>query len=175
MKQKSIFSAIAVCVAVLTVVLAGVSTASAQKRTRVRTTESISVQKNEVKEAAEAVGIQVKNVSKFVFVLGGVAKGLEEMDKQIKDGRASTEVVAQNQQFKNDVLASVRSLRAGLVKIEVDFRAKPALRKYLPAVQGITEQSANAEDLAYSGQFTAAGRELLAILEKLTDALVEMP
>ena len=174
MKQKTRLSATAAYSAVFATVLLLVTAAAAQNP-RVRTTSTIPTQTNEVKQAAETIGIQVKNVSKFVFVLGGVAKGIEDMDKEIKAGRASAELRAQNQQFKDDVLSSVRSLRAGLVKIEVDFRSKPALRKYLPAIQGITDQSGTAEDLAYSGQLTACGRELLAILEKLTDALVEMP
>ena len=174
MKQKSRLSVTSAYFAAFAAVLMLVSSAAAQKP-RVRTTESIPVQTNEVKQAAESIGIQIKNVSKFVFVLGGVAKGIEDIDKEVKAGRASAELRAQNQQYKDDVLASVRALRAGLVRIEVDFRAKPALRRYLPAIQGITDQSAAAEDLAYSGQLTACGRELLAILEKLTDAVVEMP
>jgi hypothetical protein len=145
------------------------------QRTRVKTTESIPRQTNEVKQAEEAVSIQIKNVSKFVFVLGGVARGIEDIDKEIKAGRASNELKAQNQQFKDDVLTSIRALRAGLVKLEVDFRAKPALRKYLPQIEGITDQSATVEDLAYSGQLTASGRELLLIVEKLADTLVAMP
>jgi hypothetical protein len=157
-------------VAVLTL-----ATGAFAQRTRVKTTESIPTQTNEVKQAEEAVSIQIKNVSKFVFVLGGVARGIEDLDKEVKAGRASQELKAQNQQFKDDVLASIRALRAGLVKLEVDFRAKPALRKYLPVIQGISDQSATVEDLAYSGQLVASGRELLLIVEKLADTLVAMP
>lgn len=144
--------------------------ASAQ-RTRSRTSPPA----NEVRAAAEAVSVQVKNLSKFLFVLGGVARGIEDIDKEIQAGRASRELQQQNRQFKDDVLRSIRALRAGLVKLEVDFRAKPELRPYLPQLQGITDDSGVAEDLALSGQFTASGRELLNIMEKLADALVELP
>lgn len=142
-----------------------------QRSTRNRTAP----QATEVRSAAEAVSVQVKNLSKFLFVLGGVAKGIEDIDKEVREGRASRELQQQNQQFKDDVLRSIRALRAGLVKLEVDFRAKPELRPYLPQLQGITDDSGVAEDLALNGQFTASGRELLNIMEKLADALVELP
>jgi hypothetical protein len=130
---------------------------------------------NDVRAGAEAVNIQVKNLSKFLFVLGGVAKGIEDIDKEIREGRGTRELEQQNRQFKNDVLRSIRALRAGLVKLEVDFRAKPTLRKYLPHIQGITDDSGRAEDLAMAGQFNASGKELLLIIEKLADVLLELP
>ncbi len=169
MTRSSTQSRILTSLVVLMTVLVLFSSASAQRN---RSTPATSP---EVRKAAEAVAIQVKNVSKFVFVLGGVAKGIEDIDKAIAEGKASRELRAQNQQFKDDVLRSIRAMRAGLVKIEVDFRAKPELRKYLVHIQGITDDSGRAEDLAMSGQFTASGRELLNILEKLADVLVEMP
>ncbi len=174
MKHHSRLSASLLYLLAFAAVLVMTSGVFAQ-RTRVKTTESIPTQGNEVRQAAESVAVQIKNVSKFVFVLGGVARGIEDIDKEIKAGRASRDLINQNQEFKNDVLSSVRALRAGLVKLEVDFRAKPALKKYLPPLQGITDQSARVEDFAYAGQLTAAGRELLMIVEKLADTLVEMP
>ncbi len=128
-----------------------------------------------VKKGAVDVGIQVKNVTKFVFVLGGVAKGIELIDKDVKAGKASREIANQNAQFKQDVITSIRALRAGLVKLEIDFRTTDALKPYLIHIQGLTQQTNRAEDLALVGQFTGAGQELLLVVEILTDTLVEMP
>lgn len=139
--------------------------------TRSRTTAP----QNEVRAAAEAVSIQIKNMTKFLFVLGGVSKGIEDLDKEIKAGRATPELETQNRQFKEDVIRSVQAMRAGLVDIEKDFIAKPQLRQYLSHVRGISEDSAIAEDLALAGNFNASGRQLLIILEKLADVLVELP
>ncbi|QQS40716.1 MAG: hypothetical protein IPM63_15300 [Acidobacteriota bacterium] len=130
---------------------------------------------NEVRAAAEAVSIQIKNMTKFLFVLGGVAKGIDDLDKEIKAGRATRELEAKNQEFKDDVIRSVRAMRTGLVNIERDFIAKPQLRQYLSHVRGISEDSAIAEDLALAGNFNASGRQLLLILERLSDVLVELP
>lgn len=156
----------------------GLSVADAQaqrKKKRPRTTTTKVNNTAEIKKGAEDVGIQVKNVTKFVFVLGGVAKGIEAIDKDIKAGKASREIANQNAQFKQDVITSIRALRAGLVKLEVDFRTKPALKPYLVNIEGIIQQSARAEDLAMIGQFTGAGQELLLVVETLTDTLVAMP
>jgi len=128
-----------------------------------------------VKKGAKDVGIQVKNVTKFVFVLGGVAKGIEDIDKDVRAGKASREVADKNARFKSDVLRSIRALRAGLIKLEVDFRSKAPLRKYLKHIRGLTQQSNRAEDLAIAGNFTASGKELLLVVETLTDTIVAMP
>lgn len=129
----------------------------------------------DIKKGAEDVAIQIKNLSKFVFVLGGISRGIEEIDNDVKDGKASKEVARKNAEFKANVVRSIRALRAGLVKLEVDFRAKPALRTYLSSIQGITDQSGRAEDLAIAGQFNRSGRELLLIVETLADTLVALP
>lgn len=151
--------------------LTGFSNAAYGQASRSRTTTPVS----DERAAAEAISIQVKNMSRFLFVLGGVAKGIEDLDKEIKAGRATREIEAQNRQFKEDVIRSVRALRAGLVNVERDFIAKPKLRQHLALVRGISEESAVAEDLALAGNFNGSGRQLLLILERLSDALVELP
>ncbi len=129
----------------------------------------------ELQQGAKDVGIQLKNVSKFVFVLGGVAKGIEAIDKDVKAGKASKEIADKNAQFKADVITSIRALRAGLVKLEIDFRTKEPLKKYLVNMQKLTQQTNRVEDLAIAGQFNGAGQELLLVVETLTDTLVAMP
>ena len=128
-----------------------------------------------IKEGANKVGIQLKNLTKSIFLLGSIAQGIEDIDKQVRAGKASRELKAQNEQNKADVVASIRSLRAGLVAMEIDFRVKPELKPYLPQIEGIIDMSAQAEDLALAGRFTDTGKQFLLIVEKLTDALVEMP
>lgn len=121
------------------------------------------------------VAIQLKNVSKFVFVLGGVASGIEAIDKDIRAGKASKEIADKNAQFKDDTITSIRALRAGLIRLDVDFRANPALRKYMVNLQNVSGLSARAEDLALAGRFNDSGKELLLVVEALTDTLVAMP
>lgn len=150
-----------------------------RKRKPVKKSTPVVNNNTEIKKGAADVGIQLKNVTKFVFILGGVAKGIEAIDKDLKEGKVRRDLVREisdkNAQFKQDVIISIRALRAGLVKLEVDFRTNPALRPYLTNIQGIIQQSARAEDLAMMGQLTGAGQELLLVVETLTDTLVAMP
>lgn len=170
-KKRDLF----VLALLVAMVLIGSLEVSAQRTKRKRAVITNTDNASIVKKGAEDVGIQIKNISKFVFLLGGVAKGIEDIDKEVAAGRASREIAQQNEEFKSNVRASVRGIRAGLVKIEIDFRTKPALKKYLVHIQGISDQTARAEDFAFAGQFNNSGKELLLVVEKLTDVLVEMP
>lgn len=148
-----------------------------RSKTKKTTPKTVAATVNNVaiKDGANKVGIQVKNLTKFIYLLGSVANGIQDIDEQVRQGKASRDVKAKNEQFKADVITSIRSLRAGLVAMEVDFRVKPELKPYLPNIEGIIQMSARAEDLALAGRFSDSGKELLLVVEKLTDALVEMP
>jgi len=149
----------------------------ARKTTPKATTTSVSTPTNmlEIKSSAEKVSIQIKNVTKFIYVLGGVAKGIEDIDKEARAGKISRAVVDKNTQYKQNVIQSIRNLRAGLAALEVEFRTKPALKTYLVNIQGISDMSGVAEDQATGGQFTQSGRTLLAVVEKLSDTLAALP
>jgi hypothetical protein len=121
---------------------------------------------------AQKVSIQVKNVTKFIYALGGIARAIEDLDKDPKANRAAKEA---NETNKREVMQAIRNLRAGLAALEVEFRTKTNLKRYLPQIQGITDLSAQTEDLATSGRFADAGKPLLLVVEKLSDTLVAMP
>ena len=72
-------------------------------------------------------------------------------------------------------MTTLRNLRAGLVALEVEFQSKPALRVYLPQIQGISDISGVAEDQASAGQLIESGKTLLQVIEKLSDTLVALP
>jgi hypothetical protein len=129
----------------------------------------------EMKQSAEKVSIQIKNVSKFIYVLGGVATGFETTDKEAKANKLSKAAVDKTNQDKQAVITSIRNLKAGLAELEVQFRTKPALKPYLLQIQGITDLTTQSEDLAVGGKFRDAGRVLLSVIEKLTDTVTAMP
>ena len=148
-----------------------------RKTTPKVTATSVSTATNmlEIKTGAEKVSTQIKNVTKFIYVLGGVAKGIEDIDKEARSGKISRAVVDKNSQYKQNVIQSIRNLRSGLAALEVEFRTKPGLRNYLANIQGISDMSGVAEDQAVGGQFTESGRTLLAVVEKLSDTLAALP
>lgn len=135
-------------------------------------TSSTLASTGDVKAGADKVSIQIKNVTKFIYVLGGVASGIEAIDKDQKANKAARDANSANKQA---VMQSIRNLRAGIAALEVEFRTKPGLKRFLPEIQGITDLSAQCEDLAAAGRFSDSGKPLLTVVEKLSDTLAALP
>jgi hypothetical protein len=167
MKKLTILLLILVCLSF---------TANAQKRRKTTSkTANPPVAVNEVRVGASNVADQLKKVSAFVYLLGGIARGIEDIDKDAKAGKLSKAIADKNQINKQNVVASIRTLRVSLIQLESDFRVKPKLKPYLQSIQGITEISGVAEDQATNGELMMAGKTLLQVIEKLTDTLVALP
>lgn len=158
--------------------------ASAQKKTTKKpttkkTTTPVSAPASsgnlEIKAGADKVSIQIKNVSKFVYLLGGIARTIEDLDKEAKTRKISQASVDANNKNKQAVIQGIQNLRAGLVALEIEFRTKPALKNYIFQLQGVSDLAANAEDQAANGNFMDSGKTLLLVIEKLSDALVALP
>lgn len=178
MNKKSIlikFAVLLICLLVLSLSVAAQKRKPVRKTTPQTTPVSTAPNLLEVKTGAEKVSTQIKNVTKFIYVLGGVARGIEDIDKDAKAGKISKAMVDKNTQYKQGVIQSIRNLRAGLAALEVEFRTKPALKTYLVNIQGISDMSGVAEDQAVGGQFTQSGKTLLLVVEKLSDTLAALP
>ncbi|MDH3492910.1 MAG: hypothetical protein OEM82_05125 [Acidobacteriota bacterium] len=160
---------------ILSLIFLTAADVTAQRSTRARRAAAAAKNKADLKKGAEDVAIQIKNITKFVFVLGGVARGIEDIDKDVKAGKASRAVAQQNEEFKTNVRASFNGITTGLIKLEADFRTKPALRKYLLDIEGVAARSVGAENFAQAGRFNDGGKELLLVVERLADTLVAMP
>ncbi len=152
--------------------------ANAQKRkrtTRPAAAATKTINAVEIKSGADKVSTQIKNVSKFIYVLGGVARVIENLDLDIAAQKASQNAPELNAKNKQAVVTTIKNLRAGLVALEIEFRTKPALKNYLFQIQGISDMSGVAEDQATAGQISESGKTLLLVVEKLSDTLVAMP
>jgi hypothetical protein len=179
--NKNLTRILVLCFCVLCLAL----TATAQKKRTTRrtttprppaaTTTPVVTSPLEVKTGAEKVSTQIMNVTKFIYTLGGVSRGIEDADKDARTGKLSKAVVDKNTQFKQQVIQSMRNLQAGLAALEVEFRTKPSLRPYLLQIQGITDLAGAAEGQASAGQLTQSGKTLLLVVEKLSTTLVAMP
>jgi bifunctional ADP-heptose synthase (sugar kinase/adenylyltransferase) len=123
---------------------------------------------------ATRVADQIKNLTRFIYLLGGVAKGIEEGDAAIRRNDASPAVVDQIKRSKATVKTSLADVRAGLDKLELDFRSTPELNRYYTSLVGSAAGAADAEDQAAAGRFDQAGRTLLGVVNRLTDVLLEM-
>lgn len=129
----------------------------------------------DVRAARVKVSNQLANVSMFTAKLGPIAQAIEELDSEAKIKKVSTQSLDKNTQNKQKVVGAIRDLREGIVKLESEFRVKPALKKYLSTIQGISDLAGQAESSAVAGKFVAANTPLRALQQKLNDTLTAMP
>ena len=125
-------------------------------------------------QGATRVADQIKLLTKFIYLLGGVTSGIAAVDEAERRKEASPTVIQQNQQSKVQVKTSIQNFRESLDKLEIDFRATPELQPYYIKLAGVASGAATAEDLAAKNQFDAAGRQLLNVINRLTDVLLLM-
>lgn len=125
-------------------------------------------------EGATRVAHQIKILTRFIYLLGGVTKGIEAADEAARRNEAPPAVIAQTEKSKASVKTSLQNVREGLDKLELDFRTTPGLERYYARMAGVAAAAATAEDQAARNQFDQAGRTLLEIVNQLTDVLIEM-
>lgn len=165
---------------VLAVLLTFAASAEAQKKkpvTKKPTTTTTTTTTNmlEIKENAQKTSIQLKNVTTFLYKLGGIASAIESLDNDAKANKLSKAQLDKFTQQKQAVITSIRNLKAGLAELEIQFRTKPSIKLYLLQIQGVTDLATQSEDLAAAGRFADSGRVLVSIVEKLADTLAAMP
>ncbi len=123
---------------------------------------------------ATRVADQIKNLTRFLYLLGGVAKGIEAVDEAARRNEASPAVLEQAKRNKDTVRTSLQSVREGLDALEIHFRTTPELQRYYIKLAGVAAGAATAEEQAAANQFDRAGRSLLDVVNRLTDVLLEM-
>ena len=156
---------------------------TALSQTRSRTTKRSSPAKTTVTAADQAVTLarstgagkvadQIKNLTRFLYLLGGVAKGIEEFDARRSE--ASPAGLQKNEQNKATVKSSLENVRVGLDQLEIHFRSTPELQGYYVKLVGSASGAADAEAQAAAGHFDQSGRTLLGVVNRLTDVLLVM-
>ena len=129
----------------------------------------------EVQQAgAQRVANQIKTLTRFIFVLGGVAKTLEGVNDAASRSQPSTAASEQTQKSRTVIRNSIRDVRIGMDQLEVDFRTTPELQRYYIKLAGVAAGAAAAEEQAGANQFDRAGRTLLEVVNRLTDVLLQM-
>jgi hypothetical protein len=121
-------------------------------------------------EGATKVANQIKNLTTFLYLLGGVARSIESLDAAAKTGQAAPTVEKSKVQLRQ----SFTDFRVGLDALEVNFRSTPALQPYYTKLVGSASGAADAEAQAAAGQFNNAGRTLITVVGRLADVLVAM-
>ena len=152
-----------------------VASAQSRKRTVPKKTTATTTTTVSVRPDAIRVSNHIKNLTKFVYLLGGISKDIEAVDAAAKKGQVSQQAVTQTEVSKIKLVESIANWRVAMDELEIDFRTKTQLQKYALKVKGIGNLTATAEDQAKTGQFIQSGQTLLQVISQLTDVLLEMP
>jgi hypothetical protein len=105
----------------------------------------------DVRAARVKVSNQLFNVDAFVKNLIPIAQNIEAMDREIMTRKVKQSSIDTNQSNKKKVLTAISTLRGALATLESEFKAKPALSRYLVNIQGITNLATQADDSAIAG------------------------
>lgn len=146
-----------------------------QRRSRTPTAQQTAQKVAQVRNTgATEVASQIKLMTRFIYLLGGVANGIASVDEAIKKNEATPQLIQSNEQSKATVKNGFQSFRESLDRLEISFRNQPELQPYYIKLAGSAAGAAKAEEMAAAGQYDAAGRSLLTVINRLTDVLVAM-
>jgi hypothetical protein len=128
----------------------------------------------DMRAEANKVADQLKNVTKFIYIYGKIANGLEIADEQAKRNETSPTIAAKNKQTKESLVANINGLRAGVDTVTKSFQGNPRMQVQSLKISYAAESLATAEQLASAGRFDEAGKSLIIAAERLTDTLTSM-
>jgi len=124
-------------------------------------------------EAAQ-VAEQIKLITRFLYIYGKVANGLEIAEEQNRRGELSQAAVAQNRQSKETVVSNLSGLRSGVANLLTRFQNNQRLQVQYLKVSNAVDAVTSAERLAANGRFDEAGKSLVLAIERLTDVLLSL-
>lgn len=167
-----------IAIALLVAVLIAPAALSQTRRRSSKTTPSPQASAQKVAQVrnngATEVASQIKLMTKFIYLLGGIGNGIAAVDEAVKKNEASPQLVQANETNKAVVKRGFQDFREGLDRLEISFRSQPELQPYYIKLAGSASGAAKAEEQASAGQYDAGGRTLLTVINRLTDVLVAM-
>jgi hypothetical protein len=163
--------AIALVVALFVLLPAGIG-AQTRRTPAPRSAPSAPKVSPAVRAAAERIAAQAKNLSNFLYVYGGIVKGIEATDQAAREGNLSDAALGRIKENKAAVVGTIRNVQAGLEQLESDLRADPNLKAYYQRVNGLSDDVGLAADAAAADRFDDAGKRLVEVIGVLLDALL---
>lgn len=153
----------------------------------------------DLKQGRDHVATQIKVLTRFLYLFGGVARTAESANAAsanptnsnpanaspanagpankdtttIHDGRAAS-VAAENKQSRSKIVESFNEVRDGLDKLETEFSSNTTLRSYYAYIIGVSGIADTAKSQAAANHLDQAGTTLLKAVDRLTDALAAM-
>lgn len=116
----------------------------------------------------------LKALTKFIYLYGKIANGLEVAEDQSKRTRPSASVMEKNAENKNGVLKGINGLKEQVDKLGQTLQANPKLQVQYVNLAGVTQKIVEAMQLVGSSHFDDAGRSLVVAAERLADILMQI-
>jgi hypothetical protein len=133
-------------------------------------------QQAEIRAGRENIATQIKALTQFLYLFGGISKSIETAEQVNRSHEQSSAGMSAEhlEQSKAKLKASIKSVRAGLDQLESSFRLNPVLQSYYPNLAGVAGLGQTAENQAAANNFDQAGRSLITAVDKLADVLVAL-
>lgn len=128
----------------------------------------------DMRAEASQVAAQIKNVSNFIYIYGKVINTLQVAEEQAKSSQTTPEIQAKYKKSKDTLITSINGLRVGLENLANNFQSNPRMQVQYLKLAYATEAALNAERLAAAGRYDDAGKSLISVVERLTDAIISM-
>ena len=123
--------------------------------------------------AASRVAEQIKSLGRFLYLYGPISKELasNEAAAQNNPSSSATEALRQN---RAKLREAFHNYRVEMEALETTFSGSSELRPFYTRLLGVAASAAQAEERVASGRYDEAGRNLLDVMNRLTDVLLEM-
>jgi hypothetical protein len=174
---RRIFTFIVACIVLSSCVLATSQTRRRSTQKRPGASASFAEkQQAEIRAGRERIASQIKALTQFLYLFGGISKSLETAEQVNRSHEESSAGMSAEriEQSKAKLKASIEGVRAGLDQLESSFRLNPVLQSYYPNLAGVAALGQTAENQAEANNFDQAGRSLITAVNKLADVLVAL-
>jgi len=132
----------------------------------------------DMRTEANQVADQIKNVTRFLYIYGKIANGLEIAEGDIKNPQTTAavkaKIVAKNTEIKDALVTNINNLKIGLDALARKFQPNPKLTVQYLKLSYAVEEASRAQQLAMAGRYDETGKSLIALVEKLTDTITSM-
>ena len=162
------------------IVLSSITAASQTRRRstqkRAASTSFAEKQQAEIRAGREQIAAQIKALTQFLYLFGGISKSIETAEQVNRSHEESSVGMSAEriEQNKAKVRDSLKNVRAGLDQLESSFRLNPVLQSYYPNLAGVARIGQTAEAQAAANNLDQAGRSLITAVNKLADALASL-
>lgn len=147
-----------------------------QKRrttTRKKTTPAAPVVADMRPEATK-ISEQIGLFTKFLYVYGKVANGLEVAEDLAKRGETSPTIAAQNRKSKEALIANISGLKSGLETVVQELKDNSRMQVQYLKLSYASEATANAERLAAASRYDEAGQALVLAIQRMSETIISM-